>query len=757
MRQRVLNIEILVAVMIISLFSAYALAEDTICARVKIEIRQELTLERQAFDAHMRITNGLTHVSLQDVDIDISFADEDGNPVLVTTDPDNETALFFIRLDSMGGVDDIDGAGVVAADSVADINWLIIPAQGASNGLEQGTLYYVGAKLTYTIGGEEYVTEVSPDYIFVKPMPDLTLDYFLPNDVYGDDPFTSEIEPAIPFSLGVRVLNSGQGTAKSLKIDSAQPKIVENEQGLLINFQIEGSEVNGAPETPSLLVDFGDIDPNTAGTARWMMTCSLYGRFVEFTAEFSHSDELGGELTSLITAVNTHFLVRNVMVDLPGRDYIRDYLAKDGDVYKVYESNAVDSDVTDQSLSATMVMSGTSGTESRYTLTVPPTAGLMVVKLDDPLDGTKMIKAAYRSDGKQISLDNVWLSKTRQGNDPWQPYFHLFDVNTPGTYTIIFEDSAVFPQAPVLQYIPDRQRVEGVPLSFLVEASDPNGTIPVLSASPLPVGAVFVDHGDGTGDFDWTPAVGQAGTYHISFVASDGLLEHVRTPIISICTADDSDCDGMNDQWELDNFGSLDRDGTGDYDGDGISDLDEFLNGTDPADSLVVYLSKGYNLITIPDVLEGENLKGRIADLGDSLAIEKIMVFDKLNDVFVAMIPDDPDNPDYNLESGDALVVYALQDQEIFFESRLCEPFDLQVGQNLVGMTCAPYGYTARQFLETLGADKVVSIQRYNVDDGKFETVGFTEDAVIQGADFNIIPGEGYFVTMKTAFNDFSF
>ena len=39
----------------------------------------------------------------------------------------------------------------------------------------------------------------------------------------------------------------------------------------------------------------------------------------------------------------------------------------------------------------------------------------------------------------------------------------------------------------------------------------------------------------------------------------------------------DSDNDGMNDLWELDNFQSLDRDGTGDFDGDGISDLDEYL------------------------------------------------------------------------------------------------------------------------------------------------------------------------------------
>ena len=74
--------------------------------------------------------------------------------------------------------------------------------------------------------------------------------------VFGDDAFTPEIEDAEPFSLGVRVKNFGAGDAKSLAIESAQPKIVENDQGLLIDFLITGSEVNGAEESPSLLADF---------------------------------------------------------------------------------------------------------------------------------------------------------------------------------------------------------------------------------------------------------------------------------------------------------------------------------------------------------------------------------------------------------------------------------------------------------------------------------------------------------------------
>jgi len=250
-------------------------ADDAVCARVKIEIKQELTLERQAFDAHMRINNGLSHITLENVKVNVSFADAQGNPVLSSSDPDNTDALFFIRLDSMENIADVEGSGTVNPSTSADIHWLIIPAPGSSNGLEQGSLYFVGATLTYTIGGEEEATEVTPDYIFVKPMPLITLDYFLPSDVYGDDAFTSETEPPVPFSLGVRVKNSGLGIAKNLKIESAQPKIVQNETGLLIGFAIQGSEISSRPATGSLLAEFGDIAPNAMGVARWIMTCTL--------------------------------------------------------------------------------------------------------------------------------------------------------------------------------------------------------------------------------------------------------------------------------------------------------------------------------------------------------------------------------------------------------------------------------------------------------------------------------------------------
>ncbi len=49
--------------------------------------------------------------------------------------------------------------------------------------------------------------------------------------------------------------------------------------------------------------------------------------------------------------------------------------------------------------------------------------------------------------------------------------------------------------------------------------------------------------------------------------------------------AGDSDNDGMDDDWEVAHFGNLNRDGAGDEDDDGQTDLQEFLAGTDPANS----------------------------------------------------------------------------------------------------------------------------------------------------------------------------
>ncbi|HEU5284611.1 MAG TPA: Ig domain-containing protein, partial [Burkholderiales bacterium] len=120
-----------------------------------------------------------------------------------------------------------------------------------------------------------------------------------------------------------------------------------------------------------------------------------------------------------------------------------------------------------------------------------------------------------------VAAENVWFSKTLKSTGAWDYFINFFDANTTGRYSIVLATPSNGPKPPVLQFIPDRTLREGERVSFIVEASDPNGGTPALSAAPLPAGASFVDQGNGVAVFDWTPRIGQAGHYSIAYTASD--------------------------------------------------------------------------------------------------------------------------------------------------------------------------------------------------------------------------------------------
>ena len=96
----------------------------------------------------------------------------------------------------------------------------------------------------------------------------------------GDNPFTAEREPSVPFALGVAVHNAGYGTAMNMRITSGQPEVIENEKGLLVTFKIIGTQVGSERVTPSLSVKFGDIGPTETRVARWLLaTVQSQGEF----------------------------------------------------------------------------------------------------------------------------------------------------------------------------------------------------------------------------------------------------------------------------------------------------------------------------------------------------------------------------------------------------------------------------------------------------------------------------------------------
>lgn len=559
-------------------------AQQTICATVKVEIQQTFAFERQAFDAKMLITNGLSEQPVENVAIAVNFTDEYGNPVLATSDPNNETAKFFIVVSSMSGIADVSGSGTIEPASVAEVHWLIIPAPSAANGILSGKLYFVGATVQYTINGEAKVFEAAEDFIIVKPQPQLELDYFIPKDVYGDDPLTQPIETPIPFTLGVRVKNVGIAPANNATIESAQPQIVENLQGLLISFEIFSSFVDNAPAMPTLLLNFGDIAAASARAGRWLMETTLSGKFVSFGATFTHDDGLGGALTSLVTQVHTHTLIKDVLVDLPGRDPVLDFLANSNGILKVFESHGLDSLVTDQSALVTLVPNGSSGGVDHYYIDVPNTAGMLYLTVPDPYNGSKAVQGASRADGKVLPLSNVWFGRT--GMTPSIVYtLRLFDVNGGGRYFIDVGTPIVPPGPPVVLFLPNYSMPAGGRLSFLVFGNNPAGPSPQMSVDSLPLGATFTNFAPGgVGLFDWPTTKSQVGNYPVTFRATANGLSGARTPTLKVTAGlpGDSDSDGMPDDWEISNFGTLNRDGTLDLDGDGLTDLEEYQLGLDP-------------------------------------------------------------------------------------------------------------------------------------------------------------------------------
>ncbi|XXF08319.1 hypothetical protein J3Q00_20410 [Pseudomonas sp. D2-3] len=578
---------------LLALWSVGAWADDQLCAVVLIEIAQELSFERQAFEATMRINNGLDTIALDELKIQVLFEDDKGNVVKASSDPDASDATFFIRLDDSQNVNNVQSGaggsvthGQVPAAASGVLRWLIVPTAGSAGDSLAGKRYNVGAALSYNAGGKVESLTVTPDTITVKPQPKLTLDYFLTKEIIADDAFTPEIEAPEPYTLGVRIRNSGRGEVKSVKLESAQPRIVANELGLAINFRITQSFVDEAPAAPTLMLDFGQIAPGSNRNGRWLMESTLSGQFIDFSASFTHPDELGGRLTSLLEAANTHFLLRDVLVDLPTRDRNRDFLALVGDELYVFESDSTGQTSNAPCMDCSPVnrLSGSlSGSSTLRTLSVNAESGFGYVRVADPYQGSKSLQRVVHSNGVAVSPHNTWLSKERaEDGRTFNYYLNLFDTQIGGEYSVEFGELSQEPKAPVFMHIMDRSVHEGGQVGFLVRASDPNGTIPKLTVVGLPTGASFKDDGKGSGTFNWAPLQGQAGRYVVNFRASDGLLESSLPVGIQVFRQADSDGDGMDDDWELEHFGNLDRDGAGDFDGDGISDLDEFTNRTDP-------------------------------------------------------------------------------------------------------------------------------------------------------------------------------
>ena len=420
------------------------------CARVQIQLNQQVAITRTAFQATLTLGNSPANVPLQNVSVTLNIQDTNGNPA---------NTLFGISSPTLTGLSAVNGTGTLAPGGQATASWTILPTRDAAPTVS--TQYTVGGTINYTQSGVSVSLPLFPAAITVLPDPLLEFHYFLQNQVYGQDPYQDTTDPSVPFALGLLVDNAGHGTAHGLRVTSSQPQIVDNEKGLQVAFQIIGASVNGQPVTPSLQVDLGGIVPGGTSVADWLLLSSIQGDFLSFSASFTHNDDLGNPRTSILDSVDTHFLEHVVRAVDPQDDGKQDFLAFDA-TDPTKDMNALP-DTLWNSLGTMSPVAGLTtatadGMVSNANLTIHLSvpnvpAGFFYVRVTDPGNAQYQLVSATRSDGRVLRLgDNAWTTNRivrLMGKAPYPlNLLHLFDGATQaGTvgYTLTYAPSTVIP------------------------------------------------------------------------------------------------------------------------------------------------------------------------------------------------------------------------------------------------------------------------------------------------------------------------
>ncbi len=426
-----------------------------VCARVRLRIDQDLVMTRQAFDATLELINRDPVTPLDHVAVQVQVFDANGHDV---------SELFGQRPPAVFGLGAVDGTGHVAPDSTGRASFILVPTRDAAP--QQPTVYFVGGTLAYHLGDLTIEIPLTPAPITVYPDPRLKIQYFHQRDVLADDPFTREIiEPSIPYSLAVMIKNNGYGEAKNVRLISGQPQIIENERGLLIDFKIIATEVAGVGLTPALTADFGPIPPGQTKIGRWLMTSTLQGLFINYSATFEHLDSLGKTNLSLVDEVTIHEMIRQVHAAGAFEDNKPDFLVNDvadpDDLPDhLYLSDGSTNDVA--VVRSAFSDGAPTPDDLSVSLTTPMPAGWAYLRVPDPANGAYRLARVVRSDGRIVSVDtNAWQTDRTFIGRTQRPIrenlLHLLDYDSTGRYTLIYEP------LPATDFTPPNSSVAALP------------------------------------------------------------------------------------------------------------------------------------------------------------------------------------------------------------------------------------------------------------------------------------------------------
>ncbi|OUL61191.1 CARDB domain-containing protein [Flavobacterium sp. AJR] len=440
-------------------------SSNSVCATVTVKFSQKMTMTREAFEGTLTMNNGSDLNSIKNINLDLIITDESGNDM---------THLFQINKDAF-----LSGTGIVGPQSNKSGTVLFIPTKEAAPTVAKS--YSFGGTLSYLDPntGEIATIKLYPVTLEVNPSPDLVLHYFMQRDIIGDDPLTEKIEPMVPAEMALLIKNEGYGQAKNVQVESIQPEIIENKKGLLIDFEIIGSNFNNEPKQLGLLnVDFGNIEPQKAAIGQWWFTSTLLGHFIEYDLKVKHLSSYGNKNLSLIKASYVHELIKSVKAYEAGHDNIADFLVNDiADINDVpdaiYYSNGGSDEV--YKVSTATISNPISPTQVTTILTMNSSkTGWNYGNLTDPGRGKyKLVKVVRNSDQLELPLLNFWQTfvTLRDGADPkYENNLHFVDkISGLEKYTLYYTPiNTNVPKVVSFESIPSTttKAVESVQVNF---------------------------------------------------------------------------------------------------------------------------------------------------------------------------------------------------------------------------------------------------------------------------------------------------
>ena len=416
-------------------------SENT-CAQVKLEIKQKLVLTRQAFRGTLTIENGSSN-AIEDILVDVNATNMETGFMATS----REMQISIEKIEGFEG--EKDGAWRLGAGKKGVATILFIPTKYAAP--KNITTYSFGGTLSFKDGSTTQNRSLYPVSLQVKPTPELDLTYFMQRDVYGDNPLTTDVvEPVIPAEFSVLIHNKGYGDANNVRMITKKPEIVENEKGLLIDFDIISSSLNGGEKTMALDDDiatqFGTIAAGTASYATWDLTASLMGHFTEYDVSVTHVTDYGNPDLSLLDRVTIHELIHSMNATIGDKVY-RAWITNDEPDAEdapdhIYFANGTDEELA--TLSEETRMERIDATHYRVTVPTNVPRNWFYTAVANPAGKyAKILSITDETNNRPLDAANFWTTDytMKDGIDPQLDYrLHIADiVSGKGTNTYIVE------------------------------------------------------------------------------------------------------------------------------------------------------------------------------------------------------------------------------------------------------------------------------------------------------------------------------